>query len=337
VPEQLAVPSPIAVARGRENRRHTGRIAACAAALCATALAVPGVASAHGRAATVALDYRLPVDPSVSRIDGITASILDGDRDLRLAVDRGVRVVVLGDLGEPMLRMDGGVWVNRASPTAQANRLIRKPGSGWKRLSHGRSLAWHEHRLAPPPFVGGVYGHVADWRIPLTVNGQPTAVSGTFVRVPRPTFWPWLAAAALAVGGAAIGLRLRPQLRPPVTVIAGVVAGAAGLTTQTALSLRDAPSGNIAWALVGAGFAIGVIAAWAIAVSRGPRRAYVAGAIGIGVAAFCLSWVGVFFHGVVISALPATTTRLTCALAFTFGLVALIGAVSVDPPDEDVA
>ncbi|HEY5295514.1 MAG TPA: hypothetical protein VIJ70_08570 [Gaiellaceae bacterium] len=335
--QQLAVASPSMVARRRNNQRHPGRIAACAAALCATALAVPGVASAHGRAATVALDYRLPVDPAVARITGITASILDGDRDLQLTVADGVRVVVLGDLGEPMLRMDDGVWVNRASPTAQANRLIRKPGSGWKQLSHGRSLAWHEHRLAPPPFVGGSYGHVADWQIPLTVNGQRTAISGTFVRVPRPTIWPWLAAAALAVAAAGIALRLRPQLRSPVTVIAGVVAGVAGLTTQTALSLRDAPSGNIAWALVGAGFAIGAIAAWAIAVSRGPRRAYVAGAIGIGVAAFCLSWVGVFFHGVVISALSANTTRVTCALAFTFGLVALIGAVSVDPPDEDVA
>ena len=155
--------------------------------------------------------------------------------------------------------------------------------------------------------------------------------------MPRPTFWPWLAASALAVGAAAIALRLRSRLRQPVTVCAGVVAGAAGLTTQTALSLRDAPSGNIAWALVAAGFAIGAIAAGAIAVSRGSRRAYVAGAIGVGVAAFCLSWVGVFFHGVVISALSATTTRVTCTLAFTFGLVALIGAVSVDPPDEDVA
>ena len=337
VSEQLAVPSPFAVVRGRDNRHHTGRIAACAAALCATALAVPGVASAHGRAATVALDYRLPLDPSVAHIAGITASILDGDRDLRLAADRGVQVVVFGDLGEPMLRLDSGVWVNRASPTAQANRLIGKPGSGWKQLSNGRSLAWHEHRLAPPPFVSGAYGRVADWRVPLTVNGQQTAISGSFVRVPRPAFWPWLAAAALAIAAAGLALRLRPQFRSPATVVAGVVAGAAGLTTQTALSLRDAPSGNVGWALVGAGFAIGAIAAWAIAISRGPRRAYVAGAIGVGVAAFCLSWVGVFFHGVVISALSANTTRVTCALAFTFGAIALVGAVSVDPPDEEVA
>ena len=58
-----------------------------------------------------------------------------------------------------------------------------------------------------------------------------------------------------------------------MTIAAGCLAGIAGLTAQTAFSLRDAPSGRIAWVLVGAVFAIAAIAAGSLAVTRGARRA----------------------------------------------------------------
>ena len=67
------------------------------------ALALPATAAAHNRGPAVALDYRLRVD-EVAR--GVSARVLDGDRSLRLAVAGGVRVVVLGYLGEPVLRFD---------------------------------------------------------------------------------------------------------------------------------------------------------------------------------------------------------------------------------------
>ena len=126
------------------------RTFACALALCASALALPGVAAAHGRAITVALDYRLQLDPAVSRLTELRVSILDGDRALHLTVVGDARVVVLGDLGEPMLRVGDGVWVNQSSPTAQANRLVRHPKRGWKRVAGGRAFSWHEGRLVPP-------------------------------------------------------------------------------------------------------------------------------------------------------------------------------------------
>jgi hypothetical protein len=302
------------------------------AATAAVCLAVPAVASAHGRAATVALDYRLPLDGSVGRLDGVRARILDGDRSLRLVVDRGTRVVVLGDLGEPMLRLDNGVWVNLSSPTAQANRLVRRRGKGWKKIAGGRAFAWHENRLAPPPFVSGRYGAVARWRVPLVVDGRPTAVSGSFWRVPRPPLLPWALGVAVAIALALAAMRRRPRLRQATSIGAGVVAGAAGVTAQSAFSLRDAPSGHIAWALLFAAFALAAIAAWALVVSRGAERAFVGGAIGVGTLAFGLHWLGVFFHGAVISALPAQATRLTCAFAFSAGLISLIGALWVDSP-----
>jgi hypothetical protein len=330
VPEGWAVPSP-RVAAGRNNRlRFAWRTGACAAASL-TALASPAVASAHGRALTVALDYRLPLDPGVGRLVGVKASIVDGDRALRLDVAHGKRVVVLGDLGEPMLRVDqGGVWVNQSSPTAQANRIVIHARPGWKRVARGREFAWHEHRLAPPPFASGQYGRVARWQVPLLVDGRRVAISGSFMRVPRPPSWLWALGALAVVGLAAVALLRRPRPRLATTIATGTVAGLAGLTAQTAFSLRDAPSGHIAWTLVIAAFTIAAIATVVLAVAHGTQRAYVAGTIGVSVAVFCLSWLGVFLHGAVVSALPAQATRLVCLVAFTAGLISLVGVLGVD-------
>ncbi len=314
--------------------RHAVRLAGCAAGVCLVILAGAPAANAHGRAATVALDYRLPLDPGVGNLDGVRASILDGDRSLRLAVDRGRRVVVLGDLGEPMLRLDGGVWVNRDSPTAQANRLVRRSQKGWKKVADGRTFAWHEHRLAPPPFVAGQYGSVARWRVPLVIDGRRTAVSGAFWRVPRPAFWPWALGALGVAAVAVIAMAIRPRVRVVASLGAGTVAGVAGLIAESGFALKDAPSGRIAWALLVAAFALAAIAVWAMAVTRGLERAFVGGVIGVAVLVFCLSWVGVFFHGAVVSALPASAVRLVCAVAFSSGLVSLVGVVWIGAPAE---
>ena len=238
---------------------------------------------------------------------------------------------MFGNLGEPMLRLGNGVWVNRRSPTAQADRLVRRPQDGWKKIAGGRVFAWHEQRLAPPPFVAGQYGAVARWRVPLAVNGHSTAVSGTFWRVPRPAFWPWALGAAAAILLAVVGMRLRPRLRYATSIGAGVVAGIAGLTAQSTFSLRDAPSGRIAWALLLAAFALAAIAATGLILARGAERAFVGGAIGLVALGFSLPWLGVFFHGAVISALPAQAARLTCAVAFCAGLISLIGVLWIEP------
>jgi hypothetical protein len=51
--------------------------------------------------------------------------------------------------------------------------------------------------------------------------------------------------------------------------------------------------------------------------------------VGAGVAALTLSWLGVFFHGVVAAALPATRMRIACAAALAVEVTALLGALSI--------
>ena len=78
------------------------------------ALALPAQAAAHGRAPTIALDYRLTLDAATLALPGVHVRVLDGDRDFQVSVDPGVRLVVRGSLNEPMLRIGpGGVWVER--------------------------------------------------------------------------------------------------------------------------------------------------------------------------------------------------------------------------------
>ena len=70
------------------------------------ALALPGAAAAHGRGATIALDYRLHLDPAATALPGVHVRVLDGDRALEARVDDGVELLVRGLLREPLIRID---------------------------------------------------------------------------------------------------------------------------------------------------------------------------------------------------------------------------------------
>src|SRR5581483_2346804 len=119
------------------------------------------------------------------------------------------RVVVLGNLGEQMLRIDRiGAFANRASPTAVGERLV-SAGSGWKRVG-GAPFTWHDHRLGPPPYDASRLGTVARFRIPIAVDGAAAAIGGAFVRYRRPAVWPWLAVGGLGVAAAVAACRLLP-------------------------------------------------------------------------------------------------------------------------------
>ena len=274
-------------------------------------MVAPAGANAHGRSPTVAIDYRLTLAPAPA---GLAVKILDGDRSLEARVAPGATLLVRGLLREPMLRIDdAGVFANAASPTAQGDKIVRA-GTGWQRVGSGRSYAWHEHRLTPAGAAGG-------FRIPVVVNGREGVIAGTYVRVPRPALWPWLgggAALAAAIGAAS----LRRRLQLPLALGAGVVAGLAALAAVIAFALRDRPSGGVGWLPIGAGIAVALALAVPLLRLHGRRRVHAAGLVGAVAAAVTVESLPVFWHGVVISALPANGARLAAGLALLCGVAA---------------
>jgi hypothetical protein len=286
------------------------------------ALALPAQAAAHGRGATIALDYRLALDPSARALPGVHVRVLDGDRDLQVRADRGVRLVVLGALHEPLLKIDGtGVWVNASSPTATGDRLVSSARRGWVHVNDGRTVVWHDHRLAPPPASGpGPAGRLS---VPVDLNGRPAAVTGTFFRVARPAAWPWALAAAVLVAGIALAVRRR-STRGALTVGLGVASGLAALLLVTTFAVRDSPTGGVAWLQLVAAVAVAAVLGVLLLRLRGRSRVHAAGVVGAVAAAVSLSSLSVFWHGVVISLLPGTVTRLLCVLAVAGGAAAAV-------------
>ncbi|HEY1366613.1 MAG TPA: hypothetical protein VGF23_05845 [Gaiellaceae bacterium] len=295
----------------------------------AAALAVAGPAEAHSRAPTVALDYhvRLAALPT-----GVRAQLIDGDRALRVTVGSDVRLAVAGVVGEPFLRFaPDGVWVDRTSPTAAGARLV--PGHAgpgrWVRLSRGHEYTWHDHRLAPPPDLAS--GESARWSIPIALDGRRTAIAGTFVRVPRPLWWPWLAGAALAAGALFVVARRRPHWRGGAASVLAAVAAAAALAGNAAFATADPLSGAGRWLEVAAAAALALVAAAALLVRDASARVWIAMVIGAIAVALGFGSLSVFWHGVVISSLPAGLARLTTAVAVVAGTAAACLGITADP------
>jgi hypothetical protein len=286
------------------------------------ALALPAQAAAHGRGATIALDYRLALDPSARSLPGVHVRVLDGDRDLQVRADRGVRLVVLGALHEPLLKIDSsGVWVNASSPTATGDRLVSSSRRGWVHVNDGRTVVWHDHRLAPPPASGP--GPAGRFAVPVDLNGRSAAITGTFFRVARPSVWPWLLATVALVAGILVAVRRR-STRGALTVGLGIASGFAALLLVTTFAVRDSPTGGVAWLQLVAAVIVAAVLSGLLLRLRGRSRVHAAGVVGAVAAAVSLSSLSVFWHGVVISLLPGTVTRLLCVLAVAGGAAAAV-------------
>jgi hypothetical protein len=291
--------------------------------MCLVGLIDPAGAWAHSRAPTVAIDYRFTLAPLP---EGVQGRILDGDRALRVSVAPGVRLVVFGYLREPELRFGpAGVWVNAGSPTAAADRLVSPGTSGWMRVSSSPSFAWHEHRLTPA-------GAAGRFVIPVRENGRPAAIAGTFVRVPRPRLWLWLGGAVVLIAAGAVAASDR-RLRVPLALGLGVLSGIAAVAATVGFALRDQTHGGVGWLAIGAAIAVALAFGVPLVSLSGRRRAQTAGLGGAVAAAVALTWLPVFWHGVVISAVPAGAARLACALALVAGTAA--AALSLLPEFDE--
>jgi hypothetical protein len=286
-------------------------------------LVAPGRAAAHSRAPTVALDYRLEL--SGATLPGVQAHVVDGDRALRVRVDPPHRLLVLGLLGEPFLRFGpDGVWVNRASPSADADRLARR-GSGWLRLTTKHGLLWHDHRLSPP--AGLRPGKSTRWSLPIMLDGRRTELTGSFTRFARPPLWPWLGAGLVVVAALAALAHAVPRRRAELAAGVAGVAAAGALAATTAFATGDAIARRAQWIEVGSAALLALLAAAALLLGDRSLRTWVAMIVGVIAAALGLGSLSVFWHGVVISSLPASIARLATAVAFLGGAAAVVLAV----------
>lgn len=296
----------------------------------AAGLCLPSVAHAHSGSAVVALDYRTTIAPLGPGLRGIEASVQDGVRTLRLSVDPRRTVVVLGDVGEPFLRFSGhGVAVNERSQTAVAGRMAHDSGRitldprarpAWWPIASHPALAWHDHRLAPPlPSGMGA----TSWSIPLLVDGTPRRLGGEFRRIERPALWPWLLGAAVILGAATAVLLAWKSVERTAAVAWAVVAGAAALTTVTGFALGGAYGQRTRYTELGAALVLALAGAAGLLFVR-KSRAAIAGILGALAAVAGLGAIGVFFHGVVISALPPPAARTAVLVALCGGVAAVL-------------
>lgn len=302
-------------ARGGMSAR--GRRVTAGAVAAAFVLATPGPALAHSRSPTVALDVRLRVAP----IPGARPSVLDGNRRLRLTVDRGHALIVRGLLGEPVLRFgDDGVWANLSSPTTAADRITSRRGSGWARLTRGRSFIWHDHRLAPPRLLRP--GATAPFALPVFLDGRPETITGMFTFVPRPAWWPWVAGGVIALLAAiAAARRLPPSRRSDVAWLTALAAAVGALLASIGFATGGALGAASEWALVACSMGL-VLLGVVVFAARRSLRTMAAGLIGVAAVVLTLPKVVVFWHGVVISSLSPGLARLAVGTAVVGGFAA---------------
>jgi hypothetical protein len=263
----------------------------------------------------VAVDYRASIVSPVTA--AYAAQIYQSDHGLTLTVRRGHAVVMLGYLNEPVWRLDAaGLWVNAASPTAQAMHLVsRGAGTGggpaqW-RLGRGRgrqTVVWHDARVQALP-AGVARGA---WRVPLIVDGRAEAMHGALRRFPDPSPWLWLALLVTWLGLSAAPLVRRdgPDRVRGAAMVLAVIAAAAAALAAVAFSL-DAYASPGTWIEgldVIAFLAVGLAAIW----------------VGLVATAVGLLDGAVFVHPVVLAVLPGTVMRLLVVTALGAGLGAAV-------------
>jgi len=244
---------------------------------------------------------------------------------LRLRVDRPHTLLVRGLLGEPVLRFTpSGVWVNRASPTAATDRITKR-GFGWTRVSRSTTFLWHDHRLSPP--AGLRPGASTAWSMPVTLDGRPAALRGTFTHVARPPIWPWIVAMLAAAGAVAVLAHKLPARRPETAVAVAALAAAGALAASTAFATGDAIAQKTEWIEAVSAGVLALLALAALIARDRSWRTWAAMIVGVAAASLGLGSLSVFRHGVVVSSLPAPVTRLATAVALVGGASAVVLAV----------
>lgn len=255
-------------------------------------------------AAPAVADPALPSNYESRLVDAdvdarIVVDVQGGDSFFVLEVEPGTEVLVPGydsdedysdwEELEVYLRVlpDGTVELNRNSEAYYANedRYGSEPPPGvgadavpdWETVANDGRVAWHDHRIhwmspVPPPSVDtAAGGRVADYAVPLVVDGELVVAEGTLDYVPERS---WLLVGLLAVVGlVAGGLLTRRDRRLGALLLllgGGVVVG-----LLVAAEAGRAPGFEIATppiALAGVGAVAPLLGAMVASLRDGQRR-----------------------------------------------------------------
>ena len=278
------------------------------------ALAAPATASAHLRTSRSAVDFRATVLPSGAPV---RARVYRADLALGLTLVGHHRVLVLGYLDEPFIRLDpGGVFVNVASPTAAGTKLASPHPRSNRPLWHQdwtRPIAvWHDARVR----AGEKSGR---WRIPLLVDGRRTFLAGTVERVDAPAWWPWLAIGAAFAAVMTLGLRRRKLAAASL----GALAGAATLLSAAGFVLASTATQG-AWIEGANEAAFALVGALVLLRGSSDVKALAGGFLGLLALAAGLTKLPVLLHGIVLSALPGEVARVAVVVAIAAGAAAAV-------------
>jgi hypothetical protein len=148
--------------------------------------------------------YRSTVTAITPPAKGVHVDVLNFDDRLELQNTSGKPVVIEDYRNQPYARVlaDGTVQVNTNSEAFYLNddryANVKVPDDlgdkpRWKLVSRTGRFEWHDHRAhymstAVPGQVKDKQAktHIFDWKVPITVGGQPGAIAGTLDWVPLP-------------------------------------------------------------------------------------------------------------------------------------------------------
>lgn len=258
----------------RHDRRamiFARRLGAVTATMVAV-LAVPSTALADAAGPTEFRTTIVSVDPGAPTVE---LSIEGGDSFVRIVVDRGTEVTVVGYDGEPYVRIDtdGDVYENRRSAATYLNDdrygthdvpAVVDPTAPpqWDRVAGGGEWAWHDHRahwMASEPPVNMAPGDsFPPATIGLVVDGEQVVVTVLTTLVADPSPWPTLAGAA--AGGALAALAAWRRRTAVEAIAVSAMALAVGLAQY--LSLPPATGPRPIWFLPPAVALASAASAW---------------------------------------------------------------------------
>jgi hypothetical protein len=289
--------------------------------------AVPAAAQAHGPIAPYATSYLARV---ASAPAGIGAKVLDGDQRMWLSVRPAGLVIVLDYRGAPYLRFSrAGVAVNRNSAMfflnqnpAQTPPAGLRPATppGWQTVTTAHEYSWHDgrlHALATVALQPGT-SYVGTWRIPISVGGRRTAISGGLRHADDASivwFWPIVVLLACALAAARVRRR---SLDAIASGVLALLALAATGTIAAGAELYGRPH-VVAGQLVVLGLVLAFVAYGLVRVLLGR-----AGGFHLFVISFVALWAGgalvpVLVNGFVLMAVPAFVARAAVVLALGGG------------------